>query len=287
MGRAMDACWTVAEPLRLLEFLRRQRPDWKRTTLEQCIRGGRVEVDGAPQLSNQLLPAGAQVRLLERPSRELPTRVAGLFPILHQDSQLVAIDKPAGLLSVSTESERERTALALLRQALAGGGRPAPLWPVHRLDRETSGVLLFARTKAAQNWVQGTWEETRKCYLAVVEGRPREERGTIDQPLFEDPLLGVQVGAGPGSKAARTRYAVRASSRGRSLLEVELDSGRRHQIRVHLAWLGHPLVGDPRYGSRAPRMGLHALSLTVVHPGTDRPVTFEAAPPPAFDALFR
>jgi len=161
------------------------------------------------------------------------------------------------------------------------------VWPVHRLDRESSGVLLFARTSEARDAVQASWTEAHKLYLALVEGRPDPQQGLIDQPLFEDAALNVRVGTRPDSKPARTRYKTIESVRGRSLLEVELETGRRHQIRAHLAFIGHPIVGDPRYGSAGERMGLHSLRLTVTHPSRNEPVTFEAPVPADFLALTR
>ncbi len=276
----------VDEAARLLEFLRRRLPDWKRSTLEQRMRAGCVCVNGATVRRNEVLVAGDEVRVSGVGEGEGPSAPTGL-QILHVDEELVAIDKPAGLLSVGTERERERTALALLRASLSRPGKPAALWPVHRLDRETSGVLLFARTLAARAALQARWNEARKLYLAIVAGAPTPTSGTIEQPLLEDENLSVRVGARPGAKAARTRYATRAAEGGRALLEVELDSGRKHQIRAHLAWLGHPLVGDARYGVAGPRLGLHALRLCVPHPLLDRELVLEARPPRDFLALLR
>ena len=194
---------------------------------------------------------------------------------LSPDEHLIAVDKPAGLLSVSTERQRERTALALMRDALSRPGRQARLWPVHRLDRETSGVLLFARSREVCEEVRASWSGAKKTYLAVVEGHPKPAQGAIDQPLWEDRALNVRVGTRQESKEARTRYRTLESARGRALLEVELDTGRRHQIRVHLAWLGHPLLGDERYGRGGPRLGLHALRLELPHPRSERQLTFK------------
>jgi 23S rRNA pseudouridine1911/1915/1917 synthase len=199
--------------------------------------------------------------------------------LLRVDDDLVAIGKPAGLLSVSSEAEKERTALALVREALSTPQRRAQLWPVHRIDRETSGVLLFARTQDARETVQRAWDEVRKTYLALVEGAPQPPEGEIDQPLWEDRALFVHVGRRAEAKEARTRYRTVGREGGRTLLEVELDTGRRHQIRAHLAWLGHPIVGDPRYGTPAQRMGLHALRLVLPHPRTGELLTLEAPPP--------
>ncbi len=278
----------VAAPARLLEFLRAALPGWKRKTLEQRLRAGCVEVNGVPVLRpHHELRAGDEVALLEQGRAAPPGLHLSGLSILHADDELVAIDKPAGLLSVPLDQRRGRNALALLRAALSRPGRPARVWPVHRLDREASGVLLFALTSEARDALQESWDEAHKLYLALVEGRPDPPQGRIEQPLWEDPALNVHVGQHAGAKPARTRFKTLESGRGRSLLEVELETGRRHQIRAHLAWLGHPIVGDPRYGSAGARMGLHSLRLTVVHPAKNAPVTFEAPPPADFLALTR
>jgi 23S rRNA pseudouridine1911/1915/1917 synthase len=268
----------VDEPVRLLAFLRRALPAWKRTTLEQRIRAGCVRVNGATRVKNDLLAPGDRVEVVDPALAELgPQPPPAGLALLHEDDALIAVDKPAGLLSVAAEGERERTAHALLRAATSG-----ELWPVHRLDRETSGVLLFAKTRAARDAVQSAWGTVRKTYLALVEGRPTPPEGVIEEPLWEDAQLFVHAGRRDGAKDARTRYRTLATSGGRSLLEVELDTGRRHQIRVHMAWLGHPIAGDARYGKKGELFGLHALRLVVPHPSDGRLLTLEAPPPRRF-----
>ncbi len=276
----------VREPGRLLEVLCRALPGWKRKTLEQRVRAGAVEVDGERVLQpHRELAAGARVRVLPLDAGRVPLPAPRGFVLLHADDELVAIDKPAGLLSVPLDERRGASALGLVREWLSAPGRPARVWPVHRLDRETSGVLLFARTAAARDELQQRWSEAQKTYLAIVEGLPARPAGRIEEPLWEDAQHNVHVGRHPEAKEARTRYRVLRSEGGRALLEVELETGRRHQIRAHLDWLGHPVVGDPRRGAEAGRMGLHALRLEVPHPATQRPIRFEAPPPAAFRAL--
>jgi 23S rRNA pseudouridine1911/1915/1917 synthase len=273
------------KPERLITLLRRLLPGWKRKTLEQRLLGGCVTVNGERVTRNDLVAAGDQIVVMGR--GEAPSPPPGGLRVLYEDDALIAVDKPAGLLSVSTDEESQRTALALVRDSLSHPGQPASLWPVHRLDRETSGVLLFAKSHEAQRSVQERWGEVRKRYLALVEGRPMPADGVIDQPLLEDQRLNVRVGEHPEARSARTRYVTREEIGRRTLLEVETDTGRRHQIRAHLAWLGHPIVGDSRYGTKARRLALHALSLTVLHPDDGRELLIEAPPPAAFNALLR
>lgn len=277
----MSAPFPVDRPVRLLEFLRAVLPDWKRSTLEQRIRAGAVRVNGVPVHRNDLLAPGDAVEVGERTSAPA---AASKLALLFEDEWLVAIHKPAGLLSVSTDSEREKTALALVKEHVGRPGHPGRAWPVHRLDRETSGVLLFALSRDVQQIVQARWGAARKTYLAWVEGQPQPPQGTIDAPLWEDASLFVRVGNREGAREARTHYRTLETRERQSLLEVELDTGRRHQIRAHLAWLGHPILGDERYGSSAPRMALHALRLELPHPVTDTPLVLEAPPPRAFRA---
>ena len=272
------------KPERLMALLRRRLPDWKRKTLEQRLLAGCVSVNGERVTRNDLVAPGDEVVVAGLEAASPPPR--GL-PALYEDDVLIAVDKPAGLLSVSTELETERTALALVRESLSRPGAPASLWPVHRLDRETSGVLLFAKSREVQQAVQQRWSEVRKRYLALVEGRPMPADGVIDQPLFEDQRLNVRVGEHPEARSARTRYFTRQEIGRCTLLEIEPDTGRRHQIRAHLAWLGHPIVGDSRYGTKGRRLGLHALSLSVAAPPDGRELLLEAPPPAAFSKLLR
>ena len=276
----------VDEPAGLFEFLASRLADWNRNTLRSRLRAGCVLVNGETVTrSDHALAAGDRVEVVARDEGRPTAKAQRRLEPLYEDEHLIAIDKPDGLLSVSTERERSQTALALVRDELSRPGHPVRLWPVHRLDRETSGVLLFARSREACEEVRASWGEARKTYLAIVVGSPRHASGTIDQPLWEDRGLYVRVGRKAGAKDARTRYRTLESRRGRSLLEVELGTGRRHQIRVHLAWLGHPVVGDERYGAAGRRLGLHALRLEVHHPRSQRRLVLEAPPPRTFMAL--
>ena len=264
-----------------MPFLRAQLPEWKRSTIEQRLAEGYVQLNGAVCTKNAAIGAGDTVQLTARPGALPSSNPSGGLRILHEDALLVAVDKPAGLLSVAANGERERTALALLRAHIVAQDPECRLWPVHRLDRETSGVLLFARYEDVCSAVQADWQSVDKRYLAWVSGQPEPAEGLIDAPLWEDQHLFVHVGRGRGAKPARTRYRTLETTRHASLLEVALETGRRHQIRAHLASLGHPVVGDARYGVKGGPMLLHAWRLSLPHPNGGR-LQLEAPVPRRF-----
>lgn len=275
----------VSAPATLLSHLVSRLDGWHRATLKDRLRMGCVLVNEQPvHRHDHPLEPGDWIEIRPRGEGVRPHVASdGLTPI-YIDDDLVAIDKPSGLLSVATDRQRTHNALAVVRESLSRPGKPAGLWPVHRLDRETSGVLLFARSKGICDSIQARWSETEKIYLAVVNGHPDPTSGVVDEPLWEDRNLRVRVGQHENSKEARTRFATRWSGRDHSLLEVRLETGRRHQIRAHLAWLGHAIVDDDRYGEAGSRLALHALRLTVPRPRGAGVLVFEAPQPKAFSA---
>ncbi|MEM9836590.1 MAG: RluA family pseudouridine synthase [Bacteroidota bacterium] len=221
--------------------------------------------------------------------------------ILHQDDHLVVVAKPAGLLSVPDRFDPELPSLSHLLSRRIG----TTALPVHRLDRPTSGLLVFAKTTDAQRHLTKQFEErtVEKIYTAIVEGRPRDPRGSIDQALAPHPAkLGRMMVSAKG-KSAQTKYQVIDFFGNTSLLEIELLTGRTHQIRVHLAYIGHPLLVDPFYGNHSEfklsslkgrrynlkrgeverpllaRVPLHAGRLSFTHPATEERLTFSAELP--------
>lgn len=281
----MSETLCVKEASGLLAFLRARLPDWSRKTVQQRLRSGCIRVNGTPVARHDhALAAGDRVEVADS------SKGAGHSPaalaILHADRDLIAIDKPAGLLSVGDAWESRQHALALLRRQLSRRGQGVRLWPVHRIDRETSGVLLFATSREMREAVMARWGEAEKTYLAVVEGRPEPASGTVDQPLrLDESAHRALVGAHPGAKPAVTHYATEQTVGGRSLVRIRLATGRQHQIRAHMAWLGCPVAGDSRYGTAGGRMGLHAWRLRIVHPGSGQTLVFEAQVPADFRAL--
>jgi 23S rRNA pseudouridine1911/1915/1917 synthase len=275
----------VATPMGLLDFLRTQLDGWSRTTIKNRLQSGCVHVNGKPVKQHDFgLSAGDVVEVAAAAKTLNPS--PSTLEILYADRDLVAINKPAGLLSVGTTKETQLHALAILRHQMTRRSHPAKLWPVHRIDRDTSGVLLFATSREMREAVMATWDRAEKIYLAVVEGKPVPAEGIIDQPLRLDAVrYHMHVGQHPDAKPALTRYKTERTARGRALLQVQLVTGRQHQIRAHMAWLGFPIVGDPRYGTDGKRMGLHALSLKIAHPASGKELTFKASPPSDFLAL--
>lgn len=274
--------FVVADGGPLLAVLAAQLAGWGRNTLRQRIELGCVEVNGQPAArGNQPVAAGDVVEVHDKADGRRAAEAGPNLTVLYADDDLLAVDKPAGLLAVGSDDERDRTALAFVRTLACRQRRDADVWPAHRIDRETSGVLLFARSREVRDALQAAWSAVEKVYVAIVEGRPEPAAASIEQPLWEDRNLRVRVGAHADAKPARTHFRTVATRGARAELEVTLDTGRKHQIRAHLAWLGHPVVGDDRYGTRASRLCLHARRLVVPHPRDGRRLTIEAPVPAA------
>lgn len=190
--------------------------------------------------------------------------------IIHLDDAIVVIDKPAGLLSMGSEDEKERTAHRILNEHLKAITK-SPLqqaFIVHRLDRETSGLMMFARNRPTQAALQRDWKNVTKRYLAIVEGVPSNAQGTLRDNLVESKSLKVHR-VERGGDLAITHYRVLRTHQNRSLLELTLETGRKNQIRVQMAGMGHPIVGDRKYGAStdpARRLALHSYELKLRHP---------------------
>jgi tRNA pseudouridine32 synthase/23S rRNA pseudouridine746 synthase/23S rRNA pseudouridine1911/1915/1917 synthase len=219
--------------------------------------------------------------------RNLPRGLA----LLYEDSDILVVNKPAGLLTMATDSEKTRTAYFILTDYVRRGHRRSRnrIFIVHRLDRETSGILIFAKTIEAKLYLQQHWETTEKKYLAVVHGRVGKEREIISSYLAENKAhLVYSTSDSSKGRLGRTAYRVLKQARDFALLEVDLLTGRKHQIRVHLSDIGHPVVGDTKYGKQNREyrnLALHARSLSVTHPVTGERLTFEATAPAYFKQL--
>jgi 23S rRNA pseudouridine1911/1915/1917 synthase len=280
--------------MRLDLLLIRRHPEMSRRKARDVIEKGQVSVGGRAVREPGLeVEEGAAVSF--DPNRKALPRVRCTLSVLHEDEHVLVVDKPAGLLTVPSGPGEADEDTALRRvQDYAHRLKPRVGYAerVHRLDRDTSGAIAFALSREARAGLIETFRHHRieRRYLAIVEGDPVGESGTVDAPLREAWLRGRRGVARPGeaSQAARTHWRVRERLPGAALLEVQLETGRQHQIRVHLAHVGLPILGDPVYGKAprgrppARRPMLHAHRLAVAHPVTGARVAVESPPPEDF-----
>ena len=224
-----------------------------------------------------------------RSHRRLPPGVRIAF----EDENLLVVEKPHGLLTVATDRRTDNTLYAKLTEYVRKGNSKSRnrVFIVHRLDRDASGLLVFAKSEPVKRALQDGWEETKKVYLVVVHGAPKETAGLITSYLVENGVHTVRsTRDSKAGKLSRTGFRVLKSQRGLSLLEVDLLTGRKHQIRAHLSEFGHPIVGDMKYGAPnigEKRLALHAKSLAFRHPVTRAVVAFDSETPGYFNRLLR
>jgi RluA family pseudouridine synthase len=228
---------------------------------------------------------------MPKPIKHHSNRQPRKLTIIYEDDYLIVVDKPAGLLTVGTEKEKANTLYFMLTDYVRKGDKRSPnrIFIVHRLDREASGILVFAKTEAVKRQLQDHWENVKKKYLVVVHGKCTTRHEVIESYLAENKAHHVySTDDAEYGKLARTAYKIIKTTKNFSLLEIDLLTGRKHQIRVHMADMKHPVVGDKRYGIKDPthnRLALHAMSLTFKHPVTGAVSTFETSAPAYIDAL--
>jgi RluA family pseudouridine synthase len=222
--------------------------------------------------------------------RENPTLAKGLA-ILYEDGVILVVDKPAGLLTVGSDSGKSLTAYSILTNYVRKRNDRSRnrVFVVHRLDRDTSGVLLFAKNEEAKRRLQDHWDETDKKYLAVVHGTCKKKSDTITTYLAENKAQVVYSTSDPAKgKLSHTAYRVLRQTKYRALLEIDLLTGRKNQIRVHLSGIGHPIVGDRKYGradDNHKNLALHAATISFPHPESGKMMAFSAVVPVYFEKL--
>jgi len=244
----------------------------------------------AASLSFRGMKRDSQKTFKSPPKRYQPRGLS----ILYEDRDILIADKVSGLLTVSTETVREKTAYYLLNEYVRKGNSKSRnrVFIVHRLDRETSGLVVFAKNEEAKRYLQDEWQGFQKMYYAVVHGRLPEREAVITTYLAENSAHKTMYAVADPRKGklAKTGYRVVKESPNYSLLEIDLITGRKHQIRVHLADIGCPVVGDKKYGVREKginRLTLHAASITLIHPYSHEKLTFETKVPTYFESLLK
>ena len=278
----------LAEEGRLDLFLAREQADLTRTAIKRLVAEGHVTVNDLPPKVSQRLRPGDRLRLTIPPPVPLglePENIA--VGVVYQDDHLIVVDKPAGLSVHPGPGHPAHTlvnALLALCPDLPGIGGYLRPGIVHRLDKDTSGLMVVAKTEAAHRALSRQFKDraTKKGYLALVKGIVKPDTGTIDAPLGRHRVHRKRMAVVPGGRNAITGYKVLEQFKEFTLLEALPETGRTHQIRVHLAYLGHPLMGDATYGSRHPALGrhfLHAYRLEFLHPGENQRVEYTSALP--------
>lgn len=288
--------YEIEESINLLPFLLKTLDDRSRNSVKSVLKRGQVSVDGhIITQHNYSLKPGQLIGIL---SNEASKRLSALdgVNILHEDESIIVINKAPGLLSMATNRSRasELDAYQQLTDYVKKENRNNRVYIVHRLDRDTSGVMVYAKTEEAKEKLQSNWYDMTKerTYTAVVDGSVSKNEETITSWLKENDAYKVySVPEGKGGKKAITHYKKIADNNMYSMLEVELETGRKNQIRVHMLDIGHPVVGDRKYSSNKSnpirRLGLHATTLSFIHPTTDETVRYTVNIPKSFEKLVK
>lgn len=280
------------EDTTLMQFLLTTLPDNKRTRIKEMLKHKQVAVNEVPtsQFDTALTP-GDVVKV--NFSREFRVFYNRRIELVYEDDDILVVNKGYGLLSMGTDRVKEGTAYSIMRDYLKWKDPRNKIFIVHRLDQHTSGLMMFAKTIEAKETMQHNWNNMvlNRKYLAVVEGKVEEPEGTIRSYLAETSQYEVYSTDNPEEgQLAVTRYKTLRSRNGYTMLEVELDTGRKNQIRVHCKDLGHPIAGDRKYGAKTSpihRLALHAQTLRFVHPITRKEMNFTTPIPPNFASMVK
>ncbi|MGP1436939.1 MAG: RluA family pseudouridine synthase [Phocaeicola sp.] len=281
--------YNVHEENELMPFLMKVMNGISRTKVKNLLTNRVILVDNVivTQYNFRLKP-GMKVQISHaKNNREFRNP---LLKLVYEDAYLIVVEKKEGLLSVGTENQRERTAQHILNEYVRSEHSGNRIHVVHRLDRETSGLMMYAKDEKTQHTLRDNWHEIvyDRRYVAVVEGSMEEERGIVRSWLTDHKLYVSSSLVDDGGKFSVTHYQTIKRNSRFSLMELHLDTGRKNQIRVHMAQLGHPVVGDSRYGSEIDplgRLALHAFKLCFTHPVTGERMEFETPYPKSFKDL--
>lgn len=266
-------------------------PDKSRTTVKSYLSHRQVSVNGCitTQFDQQLVP-GDSVAINRAKGPEAFRHP--LLRIVYEDDYIIVVDKRNGLLSVSTDKQQKRSAFYILSEYVKRRDQSQMIFVIHRLDRETSGLMMFARDQTTQETMQRSWKDlvSDRRYVAVTEGTPPGTEGSIISHLTEDRNRKVWASARGDGAEAVTYYSVEQRGEEYSLIDLRLETGRKNQIRAHLEWKGCPIAGDKKYSAKtnpAGRVCLHAYKLHFRHPATGEELLFETPIPRSFTEIVK
>lgn len=284
--------WTAAEESTLMQCLEAKLTDHKRTSIKALMKYNQVALNSMPT-SQFDQPVHAGDTLSVNFTRPFVVFSHPRIKLVYEDNDIIVINKGSSILSVSTDNVKDGTAYSILRDYLKKKDPRLMLFVVHRLDRDTSGLMMFAKNVEAKEAMQHNWNNMvlGRRYVAVVEGKVEQEEGVVKSYLAETSQFEVYSTQNPDEgQLAITRFKRLQCNNGYSLMELSLDTGRKNQIRVHMKDLGHPIVGDRKYGAKASpihRLGLHARTLHFAHPVTKKEMLFETPIPSRFLSLLK
>ncbi|MEG0254126.1 MAG: RluA family pseudouridine synthase [Vagococcus sp.] len=283
--------YIVEKEIELLPFLLETLKGLSRNSVKSILTRGQVSINGKVVTKhNHPLIEGTEIIIQDNKAAMKENALVGL-QIIHEDADVLVIEKDAGLLSVATDKGPEVTVYSQLMNYVRQTNPKNRIFVVHRLDRDTSGVMLFAKNEKTKKILQENWKELvlERIYTAVVEGNVKENQKTITSWLTESKTFKIHsCPFNNGGKKAITHYKKVRGNQTYSMLEVNLETGRKNQIRVHMEEIGHPIVGDKKYGAHSnplKRLGLHATTLVFIHPTTKKRMKFTSKVPKKFTKL--
>ena len=276
--------YIVKENEILIEFLKKMFSNLSKNSVKSLLHNEKVFINGNMTTKyNYELNVGDVVEIREK--------VAKNIDIIYEDKDIIVINKPSGLLTVATEKEKNKTAYHLVMEYLKKKNKNNRIFIIHRLDKDTSGIIMFAKNERAKHLYQDNWNDIvkKRCYYAVIDGKMENKEGTIKSYLKENGNMVYSVKDRSG-KLAITEYKVLKERKNISLLDINLKTGRKNQIRVHMKENKTPILGDLKYGEKSKlinRLALHAYKLELINPVTKKLLTFEINMPNEFKTLFK
>ena len=285
--------YVVKEETTLLPFLLEEMKGKSRNAIKSVLTRGQIYVDGQSITQhNHPLKPGQRVMTQDNKTAMSEQALVGI-EIVYEDEDIIIIEKESGMLSIAGQNQFEVTAHNQLMGYVKRDHPKNRIYVVHRLDKDTSGIMLFAKNEQTKQALQENWKEKvlERTYTAVVEGEVKKNQGTIKSWLTESKTFKMYSSSfDNGGKEAITHYKKIRSNRNYTLLEVNLETGRKNQIRVHMEDLGHPIVGDKKYGAHGnpmKRLALHATTLVLIHPTTGKKLKFNSKMPKKFATLLK